>query len=676
MKEIYPVTTDEAREQIESLRQQILYHNERYYSKDSPQISDSDYDQLLLKLAELEKQFPELAVDSSPSQVVGAGELIDGFSKREHPYPLLSLEKAYSIEEILAWRTRLTKFTGKQSFSFVCEPKLDGLSMALVYERGVLVSAVTRGDGRVGEDVTANMKMVEGVPHTLKDSRSIVVRGEVVMPRAEFDRLNQIASEEDGKVFANPRNAAAGTIRQLSSLVVADRNLQMISYDILGRESGSHFECLEELKSLGFIVSSLVRKAVSMEEIQAYVDFVGGQRSGLEVDIDGIVIKIDDMAVREIAGYTHKAPRWAISYKYQAERKETLLRDVVFQVGRTGIITPVADLEPVELSGSVVSRATLHNFDEIERKKIKTGVMVEIEKAGEIIPHILRVSGPGPDGFDGSPVIEPSNCPSCSSPVFRRDGEVALRCTNRACPAQVLRRLEHFLGKGALDADGFGPSVVTQLVNEGLVTSYSDMFKLTIEDFLTLDKTEEKLATKLFSSIQSRKSVPLPAFIMALGINFVGTRTAILLSQHFGTMQKLMKSSVEEMMEIDGVGDKTAQAVFDFFQQEDNEREIHDLLQSGFFPVPVKKEETIESFFTGKVVVVTGSFQRFSRKEATALLEKLGAKCTSSVSKKTGLVVAGESAGSKLTKAQALGVEVVDEDRLYEIIDGTGIRID
>jgi len=691
----------EAFDEIIKLRKLVAHHNELYYGSDSPEITDGEFDKLLLRLEELETQFPSLKEEDSPAEIVGGGTLVEGFSKREHMFPLLSLEKAYSIEELGQWEVRLKKLTqfddetaeisevdskpvadevsskamaNDSSTAYVCEPKLDGLSMALTYKDGNLESAVTRGDGRTGEDVTANMKMVEGVPLALKDTPSyltddsyFVVRGEVVMPRSEFERLNKIAQEEDGKLFANPRNAAAGTIRQLSSAVVAERKLQCICYDILGRNRGSHFDGLSELKRLGFITNPLSKKC-DMNGISDYIDFIGAKRSELEVDIDGVVIKVDDLLTREIAGFTHKFPRWAISYKYQAERKETVLNDVVWQVGRTGVITPVAILEPIDLSGSKVSRASLHNYDEIKRKKIRKGVRVLVEKAGEIIPQIVKVSGPALDGSLGTEVLPPEGCPSCGGGLTSKEGEVALRCNNHNCSVQVERRLEHFLGKGALDAEGFGPSVVSQLVSLNLVSTYGDLFRLTTDDFLKLKETKETLAEKLYKSVQSRLSVPFHRFIMALGINFVGTRTAELLSHKFVTVEKLMNANVEEMISIDGVGEKTGQAIVSFFQSQRNREEVESLTEAGFLVVSEKTEEVTDSMFSGKTVVITGSFDKFGRRELTGLLKKLGAKCTGSVSKKTDMVIAGEKAGSKLSKAEKLGVQIVNEEELTSIL--------
>jgi DNA ligase (NAD+) len=641
-----------------------------YYGSDSPEISDSDYDKLLKRLEYLEDSFPELKATESPAATVGAGDLVEGFSKRQHLYPLLSLEKAYSIEELSSWEIRLKKLTDQDSsISYVCEAKLDGLSMALTYENGLFISAVTRGNGRVGEDVTANMKMVEGVPLKLSESISIIVRGEVVMPRSEFARLNEIAEEEGSKLFANPRNAAAGTIRQLSSAIVAERKLQIICYDILGRHEGSHWENLLYLKKLGFITSDFSEKADSIESIRSYIDALGEKRSSLEIDIDGVVIKVDDLATREIAGYTHRAPRWAVSFKYQAERMETTLKNVIFQVGRTGVITPVAELEPIELSGSVVSRASLHNFDDLQRKKIRIGVKVLVEKAGEIIPQIVEVSGPAEDGTMGVEVSVPTHCPSCESELTRREGEVALRCLNYSCPVQVVRRLEHFLSKGAINADGFGPSVVSQLVSLNLVSSYGSLYQLTVEDFMKLSETKEKLAQKLWDSLQARRSVPLDRFIMGLGINFVGTRTASLLSEHFETMENLIAATEEELVAIDGIGDKTAQAIASFFAIDGNKAELASLLDSGFTAIAEVPVEVVQSPLSGKSVVVTGSFMRFGRKEAEELLKKMGARCGTSVSKKTDYVVAGDKAGSKLSKAQSLGVEILNEEQLYALFD-------
>ena len=657
---------EKVRREIEGLRGEVKYHNDLYHGKDSPEISDQEFDALVKKLEALEAQFPEFASAESPSFDVGSSELIEGFEKRKHPYQLLSLDNTYNEEELQKWEERLQRLLPDTQFSYVCEPKLDGLSMGFVYEDGELVAAVTRGNGTIGEDVTINLRHVAGVPHKIPSKEKLAVRGEVVMPRSEFERLNEEGAQTDGQVFANPRNAAAGTIRQLDPSVVAARKLDCLCYDILGRRQGSHWEHLAELRKLGFKTAKSAR-AKNMKEVWQFIEDLGTKRPTLEVDIDGVVIKVDDLETRDRAGFTSKAPRWAIAYKYQAERKETVLHDVILQVGRTGAITPVAVLEPVHISGSMVSRASLHNFDEIARKAIQKNTRVLVEKAGEIIPQIVKVIGPV-DGKEPQDVVEPSSCPACGSEVKRREGEVVLRCTNRHCEVQVKRRLEHFLSRDALNADGFGPSVIGQLVDKGLVKRFGDLFRLTKDDFLKLDEVKERSAKKLLAALDERRNVGLDRFLMGLGIDFVGKRAASLLAEQYASVDALLDLTEETLIALDGIGKKTAQSLHAFLVDEEYAQELQDLLSAGFTPASVQMEKA-ESPLSGHKVVVTGTLSRYGRREVEDVLKRLGAQPSGSVSKKTGALVAGQKAGSKLLKAEKLGVKVITEEEFYEIVD-------
>ncbi len=657
---------EQARREIERLRGEVKYHNDLYHGKDSPEITDQEFDTLVKKLEALEREFPEFAAADSSSLDVGSSVLVEGFEKRKHPYQLLSLDNTYNEDELNKWEERLQRLLPDTAFSYVCEPKLDGLSMGFVYEDGKLVAAVTRGNGTVGEDVTANLRHVSGVPHEIPDKGTFAIRGEVVMPRSEFERLNEEGAQTDGQVFANPRNAAAGTIRQLDSTVVAARKLDCLCYDILGRRQGSHWEHLSELRRLGFKTAESAR-CKDMKEVWAFIEKLGAKRSSLEVDIDGVVIKVDDLETRDRAGFTSKAPRWAIAYKYQAERKETVLHDVILQVGRTGAITPVAVLEPIHISGSTVSRASLHNFDEIARKSIRKNMRVLVEKAGEIIPQIVKVVGPV-DGKEPEDVLEPEACPSCGAEVARREGEVVLRCTNRHCDVQVKRRIEHFLSRDALNADGFGPAVVGQLVDKGLVKRFGDLYRLSVDDFLTLPETKEKSAKKLHAALQERLNVGLDRFLMGLGIDFVGKRAASLLAERYASVQSILELSEEALIALDGIGQKTAQSLHAYLKDEEYLSELNDLLATGFAPSSVQMERA-ESPLSGHKVVVTGTLARYGRREVEDVLKRMGAQPSGSVSKKTGALVAGQKAGSKLAKAEKLGVRVISEDEFYEMVD-------
>jgi len=664
------VVDETIRREIVELRREIERHNELYYGEDNPEISDQQFDGLLHRLAELEMTHPECVLAGSPTQRVGTGDLVEGFEKRSHVHALLSLANAYSRGDIDAWEQRLSRVLSERAVSFVCESKLDGLSIALYYEAGTLVAAVTRGDGKVGEDVTSNLVHVAGVPRKLSEPMDLCVRGEVVMPRREFERLNREAEEAGGTAFANPRNAAAGTIRQLDSAVVASRRLSCYVYDILGRRQGSHFEQLQELTRLGFLASPDARRVQTLAEAWDFIDALGERRFSLNFDIDGAVIKVDDLETRDLAGATAKAPRWALAYKYQAERAETWVRDVVFQVGRTGVITPVAEFEPVRLSGSLVSRASLHNFHEINRKGVCVGSRVLVEKAGEIIPQVVQVIGVEP-GQLAREVVEPTQCPVCEHELARREGEVALRCSNAECPAQLQRSLEHFLGRSALDADGFGPAIIAQLIERGLVKQLADLFILEPADFLSLRDAKDKMANKLYKSLVERRDISLNRFLMGLGIDFVGSRAASILAERYGSVEELMAASRQELEALDGVGVKTATSILAFFSEPGSRARVLALLANGVRPRPAKLER-VSSALEGLKVVVTGTLSRYARKEVEGVLKRLGAAPAGSVSKKTDAVVVGENAGSKAAKARALGVRIIDEAEFYCIVDSAG----
>lgn len=659
------MTHDEIRRRVDELVAEIRRHDELYFGQDSPQISDADYDALVRELRALEAAHPELAAEDSPTRRVGSGTLAEGFARRRHPERLGSLDNVYSREELASWLDKLGRVLPGAELSFVCERKLDGLSMCLTYRGGVLESTVTRGDGLEGEDVTANLRSARGVPGRLARPVDLSVRGEVVMPRDEFERLNREADERGEEPFANPRNAAAGTVRQLDASVAAERRLSCFVYDILGRRSGSHEAILAELTDLGFQASPGAARASSLDELWAYVEALGPERPRLPYDTDGVVVKLDSLELRDQAGATSKSPRWAVAYKYPTERRETVLLDVVWQVGRTGALTPVAVLEPVRIAGSNVSRASLHNADDLARKGLRIGHLVLVEKAGEVIPRVVEDRGPAP-GHDERPVVVPSACPACGGAVTRREGEVALRCPDRSCPEQVKRRLEYLLGRAALSVDGFGPSIVGQLVDLGLVRRPGDLFRLTDGDFLTLDKVDVKLAAKLREALQGARSPSLGAVLVGLGVDYAGERAAAALAERFGSLEQVMDLTVEELCAVEGIGAKTATSLVAWFADPGNRADVLDLLT-----VLSPRAESIESVASplqGLKVVVTGTLARYGRRQVEELLKRLGAVPAGSVSKKTGAVVVGAEPGSKAERARELGVRVIDEAEFQAIV--------
>lgn len=630
---------------------------DEYYTKDAPSVSDSEYDQLYRELVELETAHPEDVLPESPTHRVG-GVVLKGFTKYQHQYPLYSLQDAFSREELEAFDQRVRKEF--PSVHYVCELKIDGLSISLTYENGILVTGATRGDGSVGEDITENLKRVKDIPLVLPESISITVRGECYMPRASFDRVNQVRQENGESEFANPRNAAAGTLRQLDTKIVAKRNLATFLYqEVSPTDKTSQEGVLEKLAQLGFVVNQERVLAKDMDQIWSFIQKVAQLREGLPYDIDGIVIKVDDLAIQEELGFTVKAPKWAIAYKFPAEEKEARLLSVDWTVGRTGVVTPTANLTPVQLAGTTVSRATLHNVDYIAEKDIHQDDTVIVYKAGDIIPAVLRVVTD--KRISDLPLAIPTNCPSCQSQLLHFEDEVALRCINPLCPAQIKEGLIHFASRDAMNITGLGPAVVDKLFANHLVADVAGIYRLTVEDLLTLEGVKEKSAEKLYDAIQASKENSAEKLLFGLGIRHVGSKVSQILLQEFHDLDQLATADPERIAAIDSLGLVVAQSLESYFSQEGSRQLLLELKEAGVNMDYLGKKVAVDAALSGMTVVLTGKLERLTRSEAKAKLESLGAKVTGSVSKKTDLVVAGEDAGSKLTKAQELGIQVEDE---------------
>ena len=628
-----------------------------YYTKDAPSVSDSEYDQLYRELVELETAYPEDVLPESPTHRVG-GVVLKGFTKYQHQYPLYSLQDAFSREELEAFDQRVRKEF--PSVHYVCELKIDGLSISLTYENGILVTGATRGDGSIGEDITENLKRVKDIPLVLPEPISITVRGECYMPRASFDRVNQVRQENGEPEFANPRNAAAGTLRQLDTKIVAKRNLATFLYqEVSPTDKASQEGVLEKLAQLGFVVNQERVLAKDMDQIWSFIQKVAQLREGLPYDIDGIVIKVDDLAIQEELGFTVKAPKWAIAYKFPAEEKEARLLSVDWTVGRTGVVTPTANLTPVQLAGTTVSRATLHNVDYIAEKDIHQDDTVIVYKAGDIIPAVLRVVTD--KRVSDLPLAIPTNCPSCQSQLLHFEDEVALRCINPLCPAQIKEGLIHFASRDAMNITGLGPAVVDKLFANHLVADVAGIYRLTVEDLLTLEGVKEKSAEKLYDAIQASKENSAEKLLFGLGIRHVGSKVSQILLQEFHDLDQLATADPERIAAIDSLGMVVAQSLESYFSQEGSHQLLLELKEAGVNMDYLGKKVALDAALSGMTVVLTGKLERLTRSEAKAKLESLGAKVTGSVSKKTDLVVAGADAGSKLTKAQELGIQVEDE---------------
>ena len=628
-----------------------------YYTSDNPSVSDSEYDRLYRELVELETAYPDQVLADSPTHRVG-GKVLDGFEKYSHQYPLYSLQDAFSREELEAFDARVRKEVAHPTY--ICELKIDGLSISLTYEKGILVAGATRGDGSVGENITENLKRVKDIPLTLPEELDITVRGECYMPRASFDQVNQARQENGEPEFANPRNAAAGTLRQLDTAVVAKRNLATFLYQEASPSTrDSQEKVLKHLEQLGFVVNPKRILAENIDEIWAFIQEVGEERENLPYDIDGVVIKVNDLAGQEELGFTVKAPKWAVAYKFPAEEKEAQLLSVDWTVGRTGVVTPTANLTPVQLAGTTVSRATLHNVDYIAEKDIRKDDTVIVYKAGDIIPAVLRV-------VESKRVSEekldiPTNCPSCDSQLLHFEDEVALRCINPRCPAQIMEGLIHFASRDAMNITGLGPSIVEKLFAANLVKDVADIYRLKEEDFLLLEGVKEKSASKLFQAIQASKENSAEKLLFGLGIRHVGSKASQLLLQHFHSIENLAQAEPEEVASIESLGSVIAQSLQTYFATEGSKILLDELKEAGVNLDYKGQTVVADAALSGLTVVLTGKLERLTRSEAKSKLESLGAKVTGSVSKKTNLVVAGADAGSKLQKAQELGIEVRDE---------------
>lgn len=628
-----------------------------YYTSDNPSVSDSEYDRLYRELVELETAYPEQVLADSPTHRVG-GKVLDGFEKYSHQYPLYSLQDAFSREELDAFDARVRKEVAHPTY--ICELKIDGLSISLTYEKGILVAGVTRGDGSIGENITENLKRVKDIPLTLPEELDITVRGECYMPRASFDQVNQVRQENGEPEFANPRNAAAGTLRQLDTAVVAKRNLATFLYQEASPSTrDSQEKGLKYLEQLGFVVNPKRILAENIDEIWNFIQEVGQERENLPYDIDGVVIKVNDLASQEELGFTVKAPKWAVAYKFPAEEKEAQLLSVDWTVGRTGVVTPTANLTPVQLAGTTVSRATLHNVDYIAEKDIRKDDTVIVYKAGDIIPAVLRV-------VESKRVSEekldiPTNCPSCNSDLLHFEDEVALRCINPRCPAQIMEGLIHFASRDAMNITGLGPSIVEKLFAANLVKDVADIYRLQEEDFLLLEGVKEKSAAKLYQAIQASKENSAEKLLFGLGIRHVGSKASQLLLQYFHSIENLYQADSEEVASIESLGGVIVKSLQTYFATEGSEILLRELKETGVNLDYKGQTVVADAALSGLTVVLTGKLERLKRSEAKSKLESLGAKVTGSVSKKTDLVVVGADAGSKLQKAQELGIQVRDE---------------
>ena len=660
---------------IDELRKKIDENSKQYYNENRAIISDYDYDMLVKELEKLEEEYPKYREDNSPTKTVGASVKNSKFKKVTHKKAMLSLSNTYNMGDLADFDKRVKKRAEIEEIDYSVELKFDGLSISVIYEKGKLVQAVTRGDGKVGEDVTINVKEIASIPKKLSEAIDLEVRGEIILPHKEFEKLNARRLEEGEELFANPRNAASGTLRQLYRSVVKERNLDcyfyfMVDGDKLGIKR--HSESLKRMKKLGLKVSDDYRVCKNLVELEKAVEELGGKRDNLGYDIDGLVIKVDEFVHYDILGETSKSPRWAISYKFPAKQVTTKLLGVTFQVGRMGTITPVAELEEVEVSGSRVRRATLHNFVEIKRKGIKIGDTVFIEKAAEIIPQVIKAVVELRDGNEVE-IVEPTNCPACGGELYRSEKEVALKCINPNCPEIVKRKIEYFVSRDAMNIEGLGPKIVEKLIEIGKIKGTRDIYKLKEyrEELLNIDKMGEKSIDNLFASIEESKSREYSKVIYSLGIPFVGKFLGGILSKESKNIDRLMNMTEEELVEIDGVGDKVAKSVVGYFTKEENRELIENFKEFGLILEEKIDEEATDSL-EGKTFLVTGTLSKFKRSDIKEMIEKNGGKNLSGVSKKLDYLIAGEKAGSKLEKANKLEVKVISEDEFLEMVEDRG----
>jgi len=676
---------------IEALREKIRQHEYRYYVLDDPELSDADFDKLMNELKRLEAEHPELITPDSPTQRVG-GKPREGFVKARHSSPMLSLDNAYSEDELRDWERRVHELTGRNDLEYMCELKLDGMSLALIYSDGRLERGITRGDGSIGEDVTSNVRTVRSIPLTIAKDKlkkagipaDFEVRGEMLMPLAAFRKLNEERERQGLATFANPRNFTAGTVRQLEPSITAQRRMDFFAYMLL-QDGRTYFDrqskTMDALEQAGFKVNPNRKLAKNLAEVWKFIQSWESKRESLPYEIDGIVIKVDPTAWQRELGFTGKAPRWAIAYKYAARGAVTLVENIDPQVGRTGKLTPVAWLKPVPIGGTTVSRATLHNMDEIERLGVKIGDYVEVERGGDVIPKVVRVVDPGDSRITDELMVArvqlaldrrgkqfemPEHCPVCGGNVVRTPGEVDHRCVNANCPAKLQGTILHFASRHVMNIDGLGDALVNQLTERGLVKNVADLYKLTKDDLLKLERMGEKSAENVLAEIGASKKLPLERVIYGLGIRFVGERTAQFLAEHFGSLDAIMNASAEELEEVNEVGPRIAESIVEFFADEHNRKLVSDLRKAGLTFTGQKKEQGTK--LAGKTFVLTGTLERHTRDEAKKMIEDAGGRVSGSVSKKTDYVVAGSDAGSKLDKARELGVSVIGEDELERLV--------
>ncbi|WP_082235201.1 NAD-dependent DNA ligase LigA [Halobacillus massiliensis] len=655
----------EAKEKLETLRKQLRRYNYEYHTLDQPSVSDDEYDKKLRELLDIETEFPQLITADSPSQRVGS-EPLDAFQKVRHNVPMLSLGNSFDEQELRDFDRRARQGT-EEEVSYVCELKIDGLAVSLKYEDGLLVRGATRGDGTTGEDITANLRTIRTIPLRLDAPETIEVRGEAFMPKKSFLSMNKAREEKGEMVFANPRNAAAGSLRQLDPRIAAKRNLDIFLYGVgewQGEASKSHSERLERMKQLGLKTNPEWKKCKNIDEVIEYVNGWIEHRADLDYEIDGIVIKVDRLDQQKVLGFTAKSPRWATAFKFPAEEAVTKLITIELSVGRTGVVTPTAILEPVQVAGTTVQRASLHNEDLIREKDIRIGDTVIIKKAGDIIPEVVRVLDDQRTGEE-EPFSMPETCPECGSKLVRLEEEVALRCINPNCQAQLREALIHFVSRNAMDIEGLGEKVIAQLFQEELIHNISDLYKLDRDELLQLERMGEKSVDNLLKAIEASKENSLEKLLFGLGIRYVGTKAASTLAQEFGVMDKLMEADADRLVQIPEIGEKMADSIARYFDKPQVHELIHALKQEGLnmeYNGPLLNEGPEDSPFNGKTIVLTGKMENYTRSEAKNIVQELGGKVTGSVSKKTDLLIAGEDAGSKLTKAEELGIEVWNEE--------------
>lgn len=664
---------NKAKEEILKLRKQLEIWANKYYDEDNPEVSDYEYDMTMNKLKALEKEFPDLVTKDSLTQKVG-GHVKEGFEKVEHEVPLQSLQDIFSFGELEEFKERVYKAAKEnnikeENVKFVVETKIDGLSAALEYRDGKFVRGATRGNGLVGEDVTENLKTIKTIPKELPEPINIIVRGEVFIGKKEFEKMNEERELNEEKTFANARNAAAGSLRQLDTKITKKRPLDIYIFNVQkieGKEFNSHFEELNYLKKLGFNVNPVLIPCNNIPEAIDAINKIGEEREELTFGIDGAVIKVDDLKLREKMGTTSKVPRWAIAYKYPPEKKETKLKDIICQVGRTGAITPMAILEPVKVAGSTISKTTLHNEDFIKEKDIRVGDTIVVQKAGDVIPEILEVKKNKRTGSEQIFVM-PKVCPVCGAPVVREEGEAVRRCIGIECPAKLVRNIIHFVSRDCMNIDGLGDKIIEQLINKNLISNIADIYFLKFEDIATLKKNGQKFTQNLIDAINNSKNNDLYRLIAALGIRHIGTKAAKTLAKKYKTMDSLMNASLESLTMTDDIGEISANSIYEFFRQ-DQTIDLINRLKEANVNMEALESEDIDNRFEGKTFVLTGTLEKFTRKEASDLIEKHGGKTSGSVSKKTDYVLAGGDAGSKLTKAQSLGVEIITEEQFEEMI--------